>query len=193
MSHYRVSIDQCIRLYVSQGLTEAETALCLSVRRNIQISTRHLRRRRAGWSFTDSCTSVMLLAVNLTGQISVITNHTLNFDHVMKARLINYPVIRGNKLRCLVITHWFIPLSWENKPLSRNNEMIFLWSRDNRMKKTVVATVALGFCSYCMCDRISLLICLLCLLQGLSRKNSAAPFMTAYTLKALNCLFPDNI
>ncbi len=35
----------------------------------------------------------MLLAVILTGQICVIMNHTLAFDHVMKAHLINYPVI----------------------------------------------------------------------------------------------------
>ncbi len=41
MSHNRVFIDQCIRPYFSQGLTQAETALRLSVRDNIQISTRH--------------------------------------------------------------------------------------------------------------------------------------------------------
>ncbi len=40
MSHNRVSVDQHLRLYFSQGLTEAETALCLSVKDNIQISTR---------------------------------------------------------------------------------------------------------------------------------------------------------
>ncbi len=47
MSHNRVSIDQSSRLHFSQRPTQAETALCLSVRENIQISTCHLRRRRA--------------------------------------------------------------------------------------------------------------------------------------------------
>ncbi len=46
-SHNRVSIDQRIRLYFRQGLTQAETALCLSVRENIQICSHHLRRRVA--------------------------------------------------------------------------------------------------------------------------------------------------
>ncbi len=47
MSHNRFSIDQHISLYFSQGLTQAEIALCLSVRDNTQISTRNLRRRLA--------------------------------------------------------------------------------------------------------------------------------------------------
>ncbi len=47
MSHDRVSLDRHIRLYFSQGPTQAETVLCLSVRDNIQISTHHLRRRLA--------------------------------------------------------------------------------------------------------------------------------------------------
>ncbi len=44
MLHNGVSIDQRIRLYFSQGLMQAEIALCLSVRDNIQISTHYLRR-----------------------------------------------------------------------------------------------------------------------------------------------------
>ncbi len=47
MSHNRVCTDQRIRLYFNQGVTQAEPSLCLSVRDNIQISTRHLRRRQA--------------------------------------------------------------------------------------------------------------------------------------------------
>ncbi len=38
---------------------------------------------------------VMLLAVILTGQICVIMNHTLAFDHETQAHLINYLVITG--------------------------------------------------------------------------------------------------
>ncbi len=91
MSHNGKSVDQHIRLYVHQGLRQAEIALCLSVKRNIQISTRLLRRRRAQLKlhrrsrFND--------AVILTGQICAIVNHTLAFDHVMRAHLINHPVI----------------------------------------------------------------------------------------------------
>ncbi|XP_055045258.2 uncharacterized protein [Misgurnus anguillicaudatus] len=40
-------IDQRIRMYYNQGLTQAEIALCLSVRDGFQISPRHLRRRLA--------------------------------------------------------------------------------------------------------------------------------------------------
>ncbi len=49
MSHKGVSIDQCIRLYFNQGLTQVlrEITVCLSVRDNIQISTLHLMRRQA--------------------------------------------------------------------------------------------------------------------------------------------------
>ncbi len=39
----------------------------------------------------------MLLTVILVGQICVVTNHTLAFDHMMKAHLINFPVIRGKR------------------------------------------------------------------------------------------------
>ncbi len=52
MSHNGVSIDQ----HVYQGLTQAEIALSLTVRDNIQISTGQLK-------LTDDHTSVMLLAV----------------------------------------------------------------------------------------------------------------------------------
>ncbi len=95
MSHNGGSTDRRVRLYCNQGLTQAETALRLSIRDNIQISTRHLRRRRA-WlklyrrsHFSDAAGS------DLNGQICVITNHTLTFDHVMIAHLIHYPVITG--------------------------------------------------------------------------------------------------
>ncbi len=39
--------DRCIRLYFNQDLPQAETTLRLSVRDNVQISPRHLRRRLA--------------------------------------------------------------------------------------------------------------------------------------------------
>ena len=38
-------IDQRIRTYFNQGLTQAEIALCLSVRDGFQISPRHLRKK----------------------------------------------------------------------------------------------------------------------------------------------------
>ncbi len=47
MSHNGESIDQHIRLYVHQGLIQAEIALCLSAKDNIQISSRYLRGRLA--------------------------------------------------------------------------------------------------------------------------------------------------
>ncbi len=37
MSHNGVSVDQSITLFFSQGETQAETALCLSDRENIQV------------------------------------------------------------------------------------------------------------------------------------------------------------
>ncbi len=47
MSHNGISIDQCIRLYFNQGLTQTEIAPCLSVRDNVQISARHLSPAKA--------------------------------------------------------------------------------------------------------------------------------------------------
>ncbi len=91
------SIEQHIRLYLNQGLTWAEMALCLAVRDNIQISTHHLRRRRARLKlyrpsyFSDAAGS------DLEDQICVIINQTLTLDHVMRAHLINYPVITGKR------------------------------------------------------------------------------------------------
>ncbi len=46
MSHYGVSIDQHIRLNFSQDLTQADSALCLSVRKSFR-SALVLRRRLA--------------------------------------------------------------------------------------------------------------------------------------------------
>ncbi len=52
----------------------------------------------------------------LKGQICVIMNHTLTFNHVMKAHQINYPVITAK---------WAL--------LSCDNKMIILWSVNNKM------------------------------------------------------------
>ncbi len=41
-------MDDRIRFYFDQGLTQTEIALCLSVIDNLHISVRHLRRRLSG-------------------------------------------------------------------------------------------------------------------------------------------------
>ncbi len=60
----------------------------------------------------DDRISVMLLAEILMGQICMIMNHTLAFDHMMKAHLVSYPIITekqallscDNALNCSDIT-----------------------------------------------------------------------------------------